>query len=74
MGDATDIFASSGPRWYTIPSGRCFLDDLADGLCRSLGADLPSAQILTPTRRGARAMAQAFTHQARGKAMLLPQV
>ncbi|MGZ3306361.1 MAG: double-strand break repair protein AddB, partial [Asticcacaulis sp.] len=33
-----------------------------------------SAQILTPTRRGARAMAQAFTHQARGKAMLLPQV
>ena len=69
-----DIFAWAGPRWYTIPSGRCFLDDLALGLCQSLGDDLPAATILTPTRRGARQMAQAFSQQARGKALLLPQV
>jgi len=71
---STDIFAWDGPRWYTLPSGRCFLDDLALGLCQSLGDDLPSATILTPTRRGARLMAQAFSQQARGKALLLPQV
>jgi ATP-dependent helicase/nuclease subunit B len=69
-----DIFAWDGPRWYTLPSGRCFLDDLAQGLCESLGDDLPAATILTPTRRGARLMAQAFSQQARGKALLLPQV
>jgi ATP-dependent helicase/nuclease subunit B len=73
-GNGGDIFAWAGPRWYTIPSGRCFLDDLAQGLCQSLGHDLPSATILTPTRRGARLMAQAFSQQARGKALLLPQV
>ena len=74
MSATTDIFAHTGPRWFTIPSGRCFLDDLAQGLCESLGHDLPSATILTPTRRGARLMAQSFSNQARGKAMLLPQV
>ena len=74
MSTGGDIFAWAGPRWYTLPSGRCFLDDLAQGLCESLGDDLPSATILTPTRRGARLMAQAFSQQARGKALLLPQV
>ena len=74
MSASTHIFAWAGPRWYTLPSGRCFLDDLALGLCQSLGDDLPAATILTPTRRGARLMAQAFSQQARGKALLLPQV
>ncbi len=74
MSTATDIFDWTGPRWYSIPSGRCFLDDLALGLCQSLGDALPAATILTPTRRGARLMAQAFSQQARGKALLLPQV
>ena len=74
MSASTHIFAWDGPRWYSLPSGRCFLDDLALGLCQSLGDELPAATILTPTRRGARLMAQAFSQQARGKALLLPQV
>ncbi|ESQ90811.1 double-strand break repair protein AddB [Asticcacaulis sp. AC460] len=70
-----DLFAPSpDPRWFTIPSGRPFLDDLARGLCRALGKSLPEAQILTPTRRGARAMARAFSAQTRGGALLLPQI
>lgn len=62
------------PRWFTIPSGRPFLDDLARGLCRSLGDQLPQAQLFTPTRRGARAMARAFSSQTKGGALLLPQI
>ena len=69
-----DIFAHDGPRWYSIPAGRCFLDDLARGLCHSLGEQLPSTQILTPTRRGARALAQSFSLLTRGGALLLPQI
>jgi ATP-dependent helicase/nuclease subunit B len=74
MSAGDDIFSRPGPRWYTIPAGRCFLDDLALGLCRSLDGHLADAIILTPTRRGARAMARAFSHQARGRPLLLPQV
>ncbi|MGN6209176.1 double-strand break repair protein AddB [Asticcacaulis sp.] len=70
----TDIFARPGPRWFTIPSGRCFLDDLASGICEALGDRLSTAQILTPTRRGARAMARSFSQQARNDALLLPQI
>lgn len=69
-----DLFVTPAPRWYSIPSGRPFLDDLARGLCEALGDDLPHALILTPTRRGARQMAHAFTDQCRAKALLLPQV
>ena len=74
MSDAKNIFARSGPRWFTIPSGRCFLDDLARGICETLGDRLSNAQILTPTRRGARAMARSFSQQARNGALLLPQI
>ncbi len=74
MNPASDIFGRAGPRWFTIPSGRCFLDDLALGLCRALDGQLEQATILMPTRRGARAMARAFSHQARGKPLLLPQI
>lgn len=69
-----DLFAQAGPRWFSIPSGRSFLDDLAKGVCEALGDALPEAQILTPTRRGARAMARAFTEQCRTGALLLPQI
>ena len=69
-----DIFTRPGPRWFTIPSGRCFLDDLARGICEALGDRLSTAQILTPTRRGARAMARSFSQQARNGALLLPQI
>src|SRR6188768_4035072 len=69
-----DIFARPGPRWFTIPSGRCFLDDLALGICEALGDRLSTAQILTPTRRGARSIARSFSQQARNGALLLPQI
>nr|WP_303657317.1 PD-(D/E)XK nuclease family protein [Asticcacaulis aquaticus] len=68
------MFVYPAPRWFSIPPGRPFLDDLARGLCETLGEELSSAQILTPTRRGARAMARAFTDQCRTGALLLPQV
>jgi ATP-dependent helicase/nuclease subunit B len=74
MSAPADIFARPGPRWFTIPSGRCFLDDLAKGICEALGDRLSTAQILTPTRRGARAMARSFSRQARSGALLLPQI
>ncbi|BEV09642.1 double-strand break repair protein AddB [Asticcacaulis sp. DW145] len=69
-----NLFVTPAPRWYSIASGRPFLDDLARGLCEALGEELPHALILTPTRRGARQMAHAFTDQCRAKALLLPQV
>ncbi|MDI7775889.1 double-strand break repair protein AddB [Asticcacaulis sp. EMRT-3] len=70
----TDIFAIPGPRWFTVPAGRDFLDDLAKGLSAALGARLSEAQVLTPTRRGARAMARAFSALAGDGALLLPQI
>ncbi len=70
----TDIFALSGPRWFSIPAGRVFLDDMTRGLMTALGDRLSEAQVLTPTRRGARAMARAFSQAAKGAAMLLPQI
>jgi ATP-dependent helicase/nuclease subunit B len=74
MTGPSDIFARPGPRWFTIPSGRCFLNDLARGICESLGDRLSTAQILTPTRRGARSMARSFSQAARNGALLLPQI
>ncbi len=74
MSAGADIFSPDGPRWFSIPSGRSFLDDLAEGLCTALTDELPTATILTPTRRGARAMARAFSQRARGGALLLPQI
>lgn len=74
MSGPEDIFGYAGPRWFTIPSGRCFLDDLALGLCQALDGELEKATILMPTRRGTRAMARAFSYQARGKPLLLPQI
>ncbi len=67
-----------GPRWFTIPAHRPFVEDLARGLTLALeplGPEaLPEAMVLTPTRRGARALAQAFLAVSGGKAVLLPQV
>jgi ATP-dependent helicase/nuclease subunit B len=71
-------FARSGPRWFTIPAHRPFTLDLARGLAEALapgGPDaLAEAIVLTPTRRGARALAEAFLTVSGGKAVLLPQV
>jgi ATP-dependent helicase/nuclease subunit B len=71
-------FARPGPRWFTIPAHRPFTLDLARGLAEALapqGPDaLSEAVVLTPTRRGARALAEAFLTVSGGKAVLLPQV
>lgn len=74
----TAPFDGHGSRWFTIPSHRPFVDDLAGVLYRSLaGVDaeaLTDAIVLTPTRRGARALAEAFVKAANGKPVLLPQI
>ncbi len=71
-------FDKIGPRWFTIPAHRPFVEDLARGLTLALGADGPEtlsrAIVLTPTRRGARALAEAFLTVSGGQAVLLPQV
>jgi len=71
-------FDRAGPRWFTIPAHRPFVEDLARGLSlalQPLGPEaLSQAIVLTPTRRGARALAEAFLTVSGGKAVLLPQV
>jgi ATP-dependent helicase/nuclease subunit B len=71
-------FAKPGPRWFTIPAHRPFTLDLARGLKQALeplGPEaLAEAIVLTPTRRGARALAEAFLTVSGGRAVLLPQV
>lgn len=72
------LFDAPGPRWFTIPSHRPFVEDLARGLLLALGSDDPmalaGATVLTPTRRGARALADAFVTVAEGRAVLPPQI
>jgi ATP-dependent helicase/nuclease subunit B len=73
------IFAGAGPRWFTIPAHRPFLEDLAETLYTTLSAaegpeSLADAVVLTPTRRGARSLAEAFLKASGGKALLLPQI
>ena len=78
MTDAPAIFERPGPRWFTIPAHRPFVDDLAAGLLAALNPGGPEALsdaiVLTPTRRGARSLAEAFVRAAGGKALLLPQI
>jgi ATP-dependent helicase/nuclease subunit B len=78
------VFERAGPRWYTIPAHRPFAEDLAKGLHEALtplGPEaLSQAVVLTPTRRGARALADAFvaaaslTGEGGGRAVLPPQM
>jgi ATP-dependent helicase/nuclease subunit B len=74
----TSIFASRAPRWFTIPAHRPFVDDLACGLHEALSPlgpeALADAVVLTPTRRAARALAEAFLKTGAGPAVLLPQI
>ncbi|MBO9710892.1 MAG: double-strand break repair protein AddB [Caulobacter sp.] len=71
-------FDRPGPRWFSIPAHRPFVEDLARGLLAalaSLGPEaLPRATVLTPTKRGARALADAFVAVGDGRALLLPQI
>ncbi|MBV9510712.1 MAG: double-strand break repair protein AddB [Caulobacteraceae bacterium] len=68
----------AGPRWFTIPAHRPFIEDLAAGLYAALAPGGPEALsdalVLTPTRRGARGLAEAFLKIAGGRALLLPQI
>jgi ATP-dependent helicase/nuclease subunit B len=67
-----------GPHWFTIAAHRPFLDDLAfalDAALSPLGPEaLADAMVLTPTRRAARALAEAFVRTGAGQAVLLPQI
>jgi ATP-dependent helicase/nuclease subunit B len=67
-----------GPRWFNIPAHRPFAHDLAQGLHDALAPmgpeALSQAVVLIPTRRGARAIADAFVAAAGGRAVLPPQM
>lgn len=75
---AIPLFARPGPRWFTIPAHRPFVHDLARGLFDALspfGPDaLSQAIVLTPTRRGARSLTDAFIAASGGRAVLPPQI
>ncbi len=72
------IFAGPAPRWFSIDAHRPFLADLARILHAELATDDPAALteavVFTPTRRGARALAEAFVGAAGGMPVLLPQI
>ena len=74
----TAFFEQPGSRWFNIPSHRPFAEDLAQGLYDALAPlgpeALADAVVLTPTRRGARALADAFIKASGGKAVLPPQM
>lgn len=74
----TAPFDRDGSRWFTIAAHRPFIDDLAGVLFRALETQGPEALtdaiVLTPTRRGARALAEAFVKAAGGRPVLLPQI
>ncbi|MGZ6014288.1 MAG: double-strand break repair protein AddB [Phenylobacterium sp.] len=82
--ERASFVAKEGPRWYTIPAHRPFAEDLARGLMDQLAAGGPEALsqalVLTPTRRGARALADAFlsvaplSRNGGGRAVLPPQL
>ncbi len=72
------------PNIYTAPTGRPFLDCLAEAI---LGGNLPVAggsapgpigisemTLLLPTRRATRALQEAFLRAGGGRAMLLPRI
>lgn len=74
----TAFFEQPGPRWFNIPAHRPFAEDLAQGLYDALAPlgpeALADAVVLTPTRRGARALADAFIKASGGQAVLPPQM
>jgi ATP-dependent helicase/nuclease subunit B len=72
------IFAQPGPRWFTIAAHRPFVEDLAARLhaeLSPLGPEaLSDAVVLTPTRRAARGLMEAFVKIGGGQALLLPRI
>ena len=76
--EALVLKAAGSGHWFNIPPHRPFLSDVAAGLHRTLAPlgpeGLASAVVLTPTRRTARALAEAFVEVSGGQATLLPQI
>ncbi len=71
------LFAGGAPRVRSVPPSVGFLDLLADRLIEELSSPenafaLADTLVLTPNRRAARALIEAFA--ARGHAMLLPAI
>ena len=67
----------AGPRVFSVPAGVPFLDALARGLldeARAAPFALADMLVLLPTRRGARALAEAFLRAADGAALALPRI
>lgn len=65
------------PRVFTIPAGVAFLDVLARGVLNQTRGEafaLADTLILLPTRRAARALAEAFLRASGGAALALPRV
>ena len=62
---------------FAIPPGVPFLDALAAGWLRDRGGDplsIANGLILTPTRRAARSLAEAFLRVSGGVGLLLPRI
>lgn len=73
----SDIFEGAGPRVFSIPAGAAFLNDLAAGIIRSAAArgfELPDVTIYLPTRRGVRALSDAFLEISDARAVLTPRI
>jgi len=72
------VFEGPGPRWFSIDGHRPFLADLAAVLYAALEKDaragLSEAVVLVPTRRAARALAEAFVGAGGGRPVLLPRI
>ncbi|MDP6344705.1 MAG: double-strand break repair protein AddB, partial [Alphaproteobacteria bacterium] len=65
------------PNVFTIPAGESFADNLVRGLLARHGQtplELAQVTLLLPSRRGARAVREAFLRQADGRPMLLPMM
>ena len=66
-----------GPNVFTIPPGENFSGQLVAGLVDRHGGDplgLGRLTLLLPTRRGIRAVRDAFLRHSGGRAMLLPRM
>ncbi len=72
------LFDEPGPRWFTIAANRPFVTDLAQGLFEALAhlgpETLSQTLVLTPTRRGARSLTDAFLKVTERRPLLPPQI
>ena len=62
---------------FAIPPGEPFLDSIAEGWLRDHGPNpmsIANGLILTPTRRAARSLAEAFLRISAGRGLLLPRI